>query len=318
MGKNNQTRENLITLMGFQMFLDFRIFFFILIFFLYVLTISVNVVISALVYSSSNLHHPMFFFLSHLSVCDITLTTSIVPLMLPGVLTGSVTISLPVCIIQLQLFCTSLTSECLLLVVMSFDRYLAICNPLRYTSIMSRRLCFHLVFLCWVLGFTAMFSLIICLSRLEFCGTDIDHFICDFLPVLHLSCSDNTAVKLHQLLISIITGLFTSVSLIITYMYIFRAIFKIPYISGRQKAFSTCSSHMAVVFTFLGSLFGIYILPSTGKTLTANKFLSLLYSIGTPLFNPIIYCLRNMEIREAFKKTYTNGAPEKRPKLREV
>ncbi|KAG8449755.1 hypothetical protein GDO86_016415 [Hymenochirus boettgeri] len=302
MSSENQTMENLIRLLGFQMFRDYRISFLLLCCFLYCLIITVNIILSALIYSCPNLHHPMFFFLGHLSICDITLTTGIVPLMLPGILRGIVKISLAACIVQLQIYGTALTSECLLLVMMSFDRYLAICHPLRYTSIMNKHFCLQLVILCWTLGFTVTFSFVILLNRVEFCDTAIDHFICDYLPVLKFSQSDIFSVKLVQLLVSTTVVMFTSISLVVTYSYILTTILKITSISGRKKAFSTCSSHMAVVGTFLGSLFGIYIIPPSGNTLNANKVFSLLYTFGTPLFNPLIYCVRNIEIRGEFKK----------------
>ncbi|KAG8449757.1 hypothetical protein GDO86_016417 [Hymenochirus boettgeri] len=302
MDKRNQTIDKMIILMGFQLLYDFRIPFFLLIFVLFILTLSLNVTIATLIYYCPTLHHPMFFFLSHLSVCDTTLTTSIVPVMLPGILKGTVKISIAGCIFQIQIFATVLSLECLLLVVMSYDRYLAICHPLRYTSIMNQRFCCRLVTICWALGFMVIFSVVLSVSRLEFCGTTIDHFFCDFLPVLQLSCSDTSAVKLQQLVFAVPVLMFTVISIIVTYAYILSAIFRIPSISGRQKAFSTCSSHVAIVGTFLGSLIGIYILPSSGNTLKANKILSLLYTIGTPLFNPIIYCVRNKEIKVAFEK----------------
>ncbi|KAG8449754.1 hypothetical protein GDO86_016414 [Hymenochirus boettgeri] len=302
MSGENHTMGNLISLLGFEMFRDYRILFFLLSCFLYCLIITINIIVSALIYSCPNLHHPMFFFLGHLSFCDITLTTVIVPLMLPGILRGIVKISFAACITQLQIYGTVLSSECLLLVVMSFDRYLAICHPLRYTSIMNKHFCLQLVTLCWTLSFTVMFSFVILLKRFEFCGTAIDHFICDYLPVLKLSCTDISSVKFKQLFISSAIVMFTSISLVVTYSYILKAILKITSISGRKKAFSTCSSHMAVVGTFLGSLYGIYIIPHSENTLNANKVFSLLYTFGTPLFNPLIYCVKNIEIRGALKK----------------
>ncbi|OCT68858.1 hypothetical protein XELAEV_18040163mg [Xenopus laevis] len=304
-GRENQTMNNDFSLLGFQILHSLRIPFFLLILILYIFTIMGNVMIFALVWSYHNLNHPMFFFLGHLSLCDITLTTTIVPIMLYGILRGTVNISVAACLAQLQIFCAIVASECFLLAVMSFDRYLAICNPLQYVYIMRKEICFQLVILCWTLGSSITFIVTILISKLEFCGPNIiDHFFCDFVPVLQLSCSDNSAVKLGQLFVATTIAAFSVISIIVTYIYILSTVFKIESIAGRQKALSTCSSHMTVLATFLGSLIGLYILPSSGKTLSANKVISLLYTIVTPLSNPIIYSLRNFEIRVVLKKIF--------------
>ncbi|KAE8587828.1 hypothetical protein XENTR_v10022130 [Xenopus tropicalis] len=303
MERKNQTMNYDFCLLGFQLLNSLRIPFFLLILTLYIFIIIGNAMISALVLFYHNLNHPMFFFLGHLSFCDITLTTTIVPIMLYGILGGGVNISVSACLAQFQIFCAVVASECFLLAVMSFDRYLAICNPLRYIYIMRKELCFRLVILCWTLGFSITFNETVLISKLEFCGPNIiDHFFCDFLPILQLSCSDISVVKLGQSFVATTIAVFSVMSIIVTYVYILTTVFKIQSASGRQKALSTCSSHMAVLGTFLGSLIGLYLLPSSGKTLNANKVLSLLYTVVTPLFNPIIYSLRNLEIRAAVKK----------------
>ncbi|OCT66433.1 hypothetical protein XELAEV_18042683mg [Xenopus laevis] len=301
----NQTMNYGFCLLGFQIFCSLKIPFFLLILILYIIIIIGNGTISALILSCHSLSHPMFFFLSHLSFCDITLTTTIVPTMLDGILRGVVQISVSACLAQFQILCAAVASECFLLAAISFDRYLAICNPLRYVYIMRKELCFQLVILCWALGCSITFNLTVLISKLEFCGPNIiDHFFCDFLPILQLSCSDTSAVKLGQLFVATTIAVFSVISIIVTYIYILSTIFRIQSASGRQKALSTCSSHMAVLGTFLGSLIGLYLLPSHGKTLNANKVLSLLYTVVTPLFNPIIYSLRNSEIRVAVKKSF--------------
>ncbi|OCT68855.1 olfactory receptor 11A1 [Xenopus laevis] len=303
MDGGNHTRITSVLLLGFEMLHRFKIPFFLLIIILHCLTVTGNTLIVALVSSSPSLNRPMFFFLSHLSVSDFILTTNIVPNMLYGILQGEITMSFPACIIQFQFFSTVIASECLLLAVMSYDRYMAICKPLRYTAIMHNKLYLRLVVFSWILGFITTLAVVIMLSSLEFCGPNvIDHFFCDFAPVLQLSCSDTSALSLGQMLLSAPMTSLPFLLIIVTYMCIFIAILRIPSTSGRQKAFSTCSSHLAVVGAFYGSLISLYVVPSSGNSVLTKKVLSLLYTVFTPLFNPIIYSLRNKEIKLAFEK----------------
>uniref|UniRef100_A0A6I8QWX9 Olfactory receptor n=1 Tax=Xenopus tropicalis TaxID=8364 RepID=A0A6I8QWX9_XENTR len=303
MNIRNQTTPRPVILLGFHVFYNLKIPLFLLILTLYCLTLIGNIIIIALVSLSPTLHHPMFFFLSHLSLSDILLTTTIVPIMLCGILRGGVSISLAGCITQFNFFCTALASECYLLVVMSYDRYLAICNPLRYMSIMNTKLRVQLVVLCWFLSFTISTTGALSVSSLNFCGPNIiDHFFCDFFPILQLSCSDTSAVELEQILIAMPTVVMPVVFIVGTYICIFIAVLKIPSTSGRQKAFSTFSSHLSVVCIFFGSLICLYVAPPSGNLLTTNKVVSVLYTVVTPLSNSIIYSLRNSELRVAFKK----------------
>ncbi|XP_073493334.1 olfactory receptor 5G9-like [Phyllobates terribilis] len=284
---------------------------FLLFLILYSVTISGNIMIAILVSISPNLKHPMFFFLGHLSIFDIMFTTNIVPKMLCAIVNDGVTISFAGCIIQLEFFGISLVAECLLLAVMSYDRYLAICNPLRYVYIMDPNLCILLVAICWVLGFTISLVTVIMTSKQDFCGPRIiDHFFCDLVPLLKLSCSDTSSVILENILLATPLTLFPLVFITVTYIYIFITILKIPSTSGRQKAFSTCSSHLTVVGMFYGTLVSLYVVPSNGNSLNANKVLSLLYTFVTPLFNPIIYSLRNKEIRVALRRYAFNKKEE--------
>ncbi|XP_075433827.1 olfactory receptor 11A1-like [Ascaphus truei] len=245
----------------------------------------------------------MYLFLGHLSVSDILLITNIVPQMLKVILEEGATISLTSCITQFFFNSVSLTAECFLLTVMSYDRYLAICNPLHYSTIMGSKLCYTLVTLCWLLGFT--FSLIAaCLvCELQLCGSNvIDHFYCEFGPLLELSCSDTSIVEVVAFVLSTLIIIFPFVFVLLTYVYISLTILRIPSTTGKQKAFSTCSSHLAVVCVYYGTLIAKYMVPSKGHLQNLNKVLSLLYTVVTPLFNPIIYSLRNQEIRAALRK----------------
>uniref|UniRef100_A0A803KB70 Olfactory receptor n=1 Tax=Xenopus tropicalis TaxID=8364 RepID=A0A803KB70_XENTR len=240
---------------------------------------------------------------SHLSLSDILLTTTIVPIMLCGILRGEVILSVTDCITQFNFCGIALVSESLLLAVMSYDRYLAICNPLRYMSIMNSRLQLQLVTLCWFFSITISVAVSSMIGRLNFCGPNIiDHFFCDFIPILQLSCSDTSAVELKQRLIAAPAAVISIVFIVGTYIRIFIAVLKIPSTSGRQKAFSTFSAHLTVVCIFFGTLIGLYVTPPSGNYLNANKVVSVLYAVVTPLSNPIIYSLRNSEIRMACKK----------------
>ncbi|OCT66429.1 hypothetical protein XELAEV_18042679mg [Xenopus laevis] len=303
MNIRNQTTPRPVILLGLHVYYKLKAPLFLLIFILYILTLIGNVLIVALVSSSPSLHHPMFFFLSHLSLSDILLTTNIVPIMLCGILRGEVTLSIVDCIAQFHIFGASLALESFLLTVMSFDRYLAICNPLRYMSIMNKKLRLQLVVFCWFLSFSISTAGALSISRLIFCGPNvIDHFFCDFFPILQLSCSDTSVVELEQILIAAPTSVIPVVFIVGTYIRIFITVLRIPSTTGRQKAFSTFSSHLSVVSIFFGSLIGLYVAPPSGNYLSINKVISVLYTVVTPLSNCIIYSLRNSELRLAFKK----------------
>ncbi|OCT68857.1 hypothetical protein XELAEV_18040162mg [Xenopus laevis] len=299
----NQTAPRPVTLLGFHLFYYLRIPLFLLIFILYSLTLIGNAIIVGLVSSNPSLHHPMFFFLSHLSLTDILLTTFIVPLMLCGILRGEVTLSVAGCITQFHFFAIALTSEILLLAVMSYDRYLAICNPLQYIVIMDKKFCVQLVTLCWLLSITTSVAMSSAISTLNFCGPNIiDHFFCDYFPILQLSCSDTSAVELEQILFAVPLVVSPIAFVVGTYIRIFITVLRIPSTLGKKKAVSTFSSHLTVVCTLFGTLISLYVAPPDGNYLNTNKIISMLYAVVTPLSNPIIYSLRNSEIRMAFKK----------------
>ncbi|XP_075434288.1 olfactory receptor 11A1-like [Ascaphus truei] len=299
----NQTRATEFLLLGFKDLQSLRIPVFFLFLGICMMTLTGNLLIIVLVSTSHKLHSPMYFFLSNLSVTDILITTTIVPSMLHGILKEGATISFNGCITQFDIFGVSVATESFLLTVMSYDRYLAICHPLHYTSIMDFRLQYHLVFWSWFLGFTIFLILTTQIGMLQFCGPNvIDHVFCDLAPLLELSCMDTSFLKLEQVVLSVPITFFSFIFIIVTYVRIFLTIRKIPSTCGRKKAFSTCSSHLSVVSLFYGTLITIYQIPSRGQSVNLNKVLSLLYIVVTPLFNPIIYSLRSQEIREALRK----------------
>ncbi|KAM4749377.1 olfactory receptor 5P64-like [Rhinophrynus dorsalis] len=300
--RHNQSTIKEICLLGFQGLHGWRILLFLAILVIYALTITGNLLIIVLVSAAHHLQSPMYFFLSHLSMTDILVTSSVSPNMLDVTLKEGSIISYVGCFSQIFMLSVSSATECLLLTVMSYDRYLAICKPLHYTSKMNSTFCRHLVVLSWMLGFFITLTVIILLNTLHFCGPNIiDHFFCDLAPFLQLSCSDTRIVQILAVLIACLQTMTETVFIISTYCSIFFTIFRISSSTGRQKAFSTCSSHLAVVCTYYGTLIAIYVAPSGGHIFNMNKILSLLYTVVTPLLNPIIYSLKNQEIRKAFK-----------------
>ncbi|KAG8573933.1 hypothetical protein GDO81_008945, partial [Engystomops pustulosus] len=301
--KNNLTSVTEFFLLGFQGSQGFRIFLFFLLLVVYILTLCGNLLIIALVSTSRNLHTPMYFFISQLSISDIVLSTDIVPKMLNNLLSNGGTITYVGCITQLCFFGTSETSECCLLTVMSYDRYVAICNPLRYSSIITSAYCVKLSTICWFLSLFAIFINKLTTSFLTFCGSNIiDHFFCDLVPLLDIATSGTFIPESEIYILSPFLLIVPIIIITISYIKIIAIILRIPSSINRQKAFSTCSSHLVVVSIFYCTMLSVYLLP-TRKYPKLSKILSLLYTVFTPFINPIIYSLRNREIMKALHET---------------
>ncbi|XP_075715829.1 olfactory receptor 11L1-like [Rhinoderma darwinii] len=300
-----------IVLLGFPNFQSVKNFFFLLMLLTYCMTVCGNLLIILVVSYSQSLHSPMYFFLTQLSLSDILLTTTIVPNMLRIVLYGGSSVSFIECLIQFYCFLATESIECLLLTIMSYDRYQAICNPLHYTSVMDLTFCVKILIVSGLFVFCIILMMSLTISNLVFCGPNIiDHFFCDFDPILELSCSDTFIVKMESKLIAVPLVICPFMVIIISYVYIIFTILKIPSVSGRKKTFSTCSSHLAVVSLYYGSLISIYLFPNMNE---AKKLLSLFYNVVTPLLNPMIYSLRNKDIKEALEKILQQMSNEFHP-----
>ncbi|KAM5171590.1 olfactory receptor 5G9-like [Mantella aurantiaca] len=298
---SNLTTITRVILLGFQVSPIYRMLLFSFFLVIYWVTLCGNLQIITLVSYSKNLQSPMYFFLSQLSVSDILLSSDIVPNLLSVLLNNSGVMSFPSCLAQFYFFILMESYDCVLLTVMSYDRYMAICNPLLYNTMMKPVFCVQLIVFSWLLTISASMVELITVCNLWFCGPNIiDHFFCDMEPLLVLSCSDISAVRLEIIVFSIPIIVFAFSYIIISYVYIIYNILRISSTTGRQKAFSTCSSHLSVVFIFYGTLFFIYVLPTRGQLGNLSKILSLFYTVLTPLLNPIIYSLRNKDIKTAF------------------
>ncbi|KAM5171582.1 olfactory receptor 11L1-like [Mantella aurantiaca] len=307
MDQRNATTITTIRLSGFQIPQSFTILVFFLFLVLYCVTICGNLLIITLVSYSKSLHSPMYFFLSHLSLLDILLVTDILPNMLGTVLVKYTDMSFPGCLAQFLFFVITESAECLLLTVMSWDRYLAICKPLHYTLRMNFRFSWMLVIMSWILSLFVALVYNVTISNLEFCGPNvIDHFFCDFDPILQLSCSDTAAAQFEVTILGIIFVVIPFFIIIVSYAYIIATILRIPSVTGRWKVFSTCSSHLTIVSIYYGTLVCVYLIPSKGQTRDITKILSLLYTIATPMINPIIYSLRNKELKKVVAKLIQN------------
>ncbi|XP_066487250.1 olfactory receptor 8U3-like [Tiliqua scincoides] len=282
---------------------DLQVPLFVVFLLIYVITVMGNLGMIILIRTDAYLHTSMYFFLSHLAFVDLCYSSVIVPKMLANFLAAKKTISYYVCAAQLGCFFTFMITECFLLAVMAFDRYVAICKPLHYQTIMSQRVCMLLVAGPYIYSFWVALLNTIATFRLSFCSaTVINHFYCDDLPLLALSCS-STSTK--QMLIYVFAGFDTSSLLIvlISYTFIFSAILRIRSTQGRHKAFSTCSSHLTAVTIFYGTLIFMYLQPSTNHALAIDKITSVFYTVVIPMLNPLIYSLRNKEVKDALKRT---------------
>ncbi|XP_075408988.1 olfactory receptor 6C70 [Tenrec ecaudatus] len=301
----NHTLQIEFILLGLTEDSQLQIIIFLFLLLNYMLSIIGNLTIIVLTLLDSHLKTPMYFFLSNFSFLEISFTTACIPRYLITIVTREKTISYNGCISQLFFYIFLGVTEFFLLAVMSYDRYVAICKPLHYTSIMSSRACHQLILGSWITAFLVIFPPLVLGLNLDFCGLNIiDHFICDISPVLQLSCSDTHLLELIAFLLALITLIVTLLLVIISYSYIIKTILKFPSAQQKKKAFSTCSSHMIVVSITYGSCIFIYIKPSAKERVDISKGVAVLNTSVAPLLNPFIYTLRNQQVKQAFKAVF--------------
>ncbi|XP_074927761.1 olfactory receptor 2B2-like isoform X1 [Chelonoidis abingdonii] len=270
---------------------------------LYVMNLVGNLAIIVVLWLEPSLHTPMYFFLSNLSFLDLCYTTSTVPQMLVNFRSTHKSITWAGCVAQLYVFLSLGCTECLLLVVMAYDRYVAICQPLRYTIVMSPRLCLQMAATVWLSGFSNSMLQTILIVRVPRCGQNrVHHFFCELPAMMKLACVDISAKEAEVFAVSAIFLLLPLGLILVSYGYIVAAVLRIRSAQGRLKAFNTCASHLAVVSLFYGTAIFMYLQPPSSYSQKRGKMVSLFYGIIAPMLNSLIYTLRNKDVHRALRK----------------
>ncbi|XP_051852495.1 olfactory receptor 1020-like [Antechinus flavipes] len=303
--RENQTTVMEFIFLGFSNHPNLQGLFFLLFLIIYLVTILGNTLILAAIRVNPVLHTPMYYFLSNLSFLDICYATTTLPVILVNFFRENKTISYEGCLSQVFFLVTFAGCECVLLAVMAYDRFVAICHPLRYPVLMSKRVCAYLVTGSWLCGLANSLPHTGLTATLTFCGPNqISHFLCDIPLFLKLACSDTSANEVALYVSSATIGLSPCLFTAMSYILIISAILKIQSAQGRQKAFSTCASHLTVVVIYYGTINFNYDRPSSGYSLDVDILASVLFCIVTPMLNPIIYSLRNKEVKNTLKKLF--------------
>ncbi|XP_001363015.2 olfactory receptor 13C7-like [Monodelphis domestica] len=305
----NQTTVTEFVLLGLSGHPMLETVFFVLVLWMYLVILLGNGILIIVTVYDSHLHTPMYFFLGNLSFLDICYTTSSVPLVLDSFLTQRKTISFSGCTVQMFLSFAMGATECVLLSMMAFDRYVAICKPLRYPVIMSKGTYVSMATGSWIAGAITSTVQTSLAMKLPFCGDNvINHFTCEILAVLKLACADILPNVISMTVADIIFLVFPVLFIFTSYVFILSTILRIPSAEGRRKAFSTCSAHLTVVIIFYGTIFFMYVKPKSKDSLgvtkedVTDKFISMFYGLVTPMLNPLIYSLRNKDVKTAVKR----------------
>ncbi|XP_048217327.1 olfactory receptor 8H1-like [Perognathus longimembris pacificus] len=283
---------------------------------IYLVTVLGNLGMIVIIWLDHQLHTPMYFFLTHLSFLDLCYSNVITPKTLANLLTSSKSISFVGCFTQMFFFVLLVATECFLLASMAYDRYIAICNPLHYPVIMSPRLCRALLSGSYMVGFMDSLVNDLCVSRLHFCNSNIiQHFFCDTSPILMLSCNETYSTEMMIMFLAGSTFIVSLIIICVSYVSILSTILKISSTSGKQKAFSTCASHILGVTVFYGSMIFTYLKPKKSYSLGKDQVASVFYTIVIPMLNPLIYSLRNKEVKNAFNRVMQKKESFRRLKL---
>nr|XP_033780527.1 olfactory receptor 1019-like [Geotrypetes seraphini] len=309
--KNPMEEENIsvvteFIILGFPEFPEQQIPLFLLFLLIYLVILMGNLIIITVTCLDPHLHTPMYFFLGNLSFLDISYTSVTLPKLMDILLKKSQRVSLFVCFTQMHFFVSLAFTEFLILGVMSYDRYVAICHPLHYAVLMDKRLCMLMATGTWIIGFLVPLTYTILISRFFYCRSNkLNHFFCDLPALLKLSCSSTYTIKSIMYIMVVFVGFPCFITTLMSYIYIISAILKIRSTEGRCKAFSTCSSHLTVVILFYGTAVVSYMRPTSSKSDEQNKFIAVLYNVLIPIFNPMIHSLKNQEVKKALRKICT-------------
>ncbi|XP_059567166.1 olfactory receptor 8J2-like [Myotis daubentonii] len=307
MAPGNRSQVTEFILMGISQDPELQIPLFSVFLVIYGLTLAGNLSVITLTSVDSQLQTPMYFFLRHLAIVNLGNSTVIAPKMLVNFLVSKKSISYYGCAVQMGGFISFTATEILMLAAMAYDRYVAICSPLLYMVIVSPQICRLLVSLAYFFSLTTALTVSSCVFSLSYCSSNvINHFYCDNIPLLELSCSDTYIPETAVFTFSGINLIFSMIAVLISYFNIILAILRIRSSEGRQKAFSTCASHMMVVTVFYGTLLFMYLQPRTNHSLDTDKMASVFYTLMIPMLNPLIYSLRNKDVKEALKRFWDN------------
>ncbi|XP_040860059.1 olfactory receptor 5G3-like [Ochotona curzoniae] len=307
MEDKNQTTVTEFLFLGLTDLLHQKIVLFVTLLFIYLVTLGGNMGMITLIWLDPKLHTPMYFFLSHLSLVDMC-SSSIAPKMLGDTFAEQKVISFVGCAAQMWFFGLFVATECFLLAAMAYDRYIAICKPLLYTLIMSQGVCVQLIIGPYAMALISTMTHTTLTFCLPFCGPNIiNDFFCDISPLLSLACADTWTNNLVLFTLAGAIGVLSGLIIMVSYVCILLCIVRIQTAGGRRKAFSACSSHLTAVSILYGTLFFIYVRPSSSSSLDINKVISVFYTIVIPMLNPIIYSLRNKEVKDAFRRTLERG-----------
>lgn len=302
MAKENHTVTYEFILLGITGSPELQLPLFIFFLLIYLITIMGNLGMILLIRIDSRLHTPMYFFLSNLSFVDLCYSSVVTPKMLVDFVMESKTISLAGCAAQMWFFGLFVAVECYILASMAYDRYVAISKPLLYTAIMSRKVCAQLMAGPYFLGLVNAMTHTCLTFQLNFCMPEINHFFCDIPAVISLACSDIQLNKVVLFALSCTLGSISSFVVVVSYIYILAAILKIRSADGRRKTFSTCLSHLTAVSIFFSTLFFIYVRPSSSFSVQEGKIVSIFYTVVVPMLNPLIYSVRNKEVKDAVQR----------------
>ncbi|KAM9061249.1 olfactory receptor 11G2-like [Sarcophilus harrisii] len=290
-------------LLSFSSSWEIQMVYFVVFSVIYMLTLMGNASIVCAVHWDRHLHTPMYILLGNFSFLEICYVTTTVPNMLANFLSETKTITFIGCFVQFYFFFSFGCDEGFYLCIMAFDRYLAICRPLHYPTIMTTHLCTGLVIFGWSCGFVLFLIPVVLISQLSYCGPNIiDHFMCDPVPLISLSCSKTHTTKFIYSTFNTIFMVGTFIFILISYALVINSVLRIPSAAGKHKAFSTCASHLAVVILFFGSVMMMYVRPGAEQPVGFQKVVTLFYSVITPLINPLIYSLRNKDMKAALRK----------------